>query len=654
MVSVLERESPPAAIGQNKTATPNETPAGIIFQDTSDQPTIPPGASEKTIAFLAIASRTEAYESLDEKKKLAIQAYFTTNASLANIAQVEKISKQQIKRHIASGLKILWHNMPVDIQQQFPQEEVIKMKDPRSHEYLLLTWQNPEYRAKQSKSRKAKWQDPDYRKKQTEAHKKIWEDQEYRNNNVAKHQGRKHTSAERIKMSRGLKKRWEDPKYRSTTIKSIQERTRSPEHRAKQSTKMKANWQDPDYRARISGAMKIVWQDPQQRRIRSSKGKRHSDITKARLSHAQKTKWQDPEYRAKRHESTKDMYKDPKYRQKQSKAGKRLWRNPAYREKMRTRFIHDMDVSPIEIFKEWNKLQKLLGHAPTSREINSLSSSGQTKYDTHTYAAIFGTFLRTTEIFEKMMVAEEKEETTQFPKLTHIEEVNLFLQRDQEEKKIASANKAIRLARQVEQHDEIAIDQLREAQKKKIEVVQKLTEINLKFVEARARQFANQYGFWSYLDDLIQQGNLMLMQAIVGFDWRKGYKFINYLNLCLRGAFYGTLKEYAHKNIPLDTPISEDEDITFADTIPDETEVADDLAIDPMLKAEIRSWLQSILTPHELEILSLRFGLEGNRLRTREICEKFGCGHSQIWKIEQRALAKLRENPNARKFLESL
>ena len=58
----------------------------------------------------------------------------------------------------------------------------------------------------------------------------------------------------------------------------------------------------------------------------------------------------------------------------------------------------------------------------------------------------------------------------------------------------------------------------------------------------------------------------------------------------------------------------------------------------------VRSLVREVLTPREREVISLRYGLNGQMPRTqREIAAKLGISRSYISRIEKRALEKLED-----------
>lgn len=92
-------------------------------------------------------------------------------------------------------------------------------------------------------------------------------------------------------------------------------------------------------------------------------------------------------------------------------------------------------------------------------------------------------------------------------------------------------------------------------------------------------------------------------------------------------------------------PIDTDKDgntLTLIDVIADNADIVEDL--DLKLKLEkLQLYLKDTLTPREMTIIRLRYGLDGGReMPQREVAKKLMISRSYVSRIEKKALQKLR------------
>lgn len=170
-----------------------------------------------------------------------------------------------------------------------------------------------------------------------------------------------------------------------------------------------------------------------------------------------------------------------------------------------------------------------------------------------------------------------------------------------------------------------------------------LVEHNLRLVAHIIKKY---YAVNVDQDDLVSIGTIGLIKAINTFDMDKNIKLSSYASRCIENEIlmhFRNLKK-SSQNVSLEDAVDIDKDVNTLKLM--DLLSIDDFAdnLDKKLNLQkINKYLTETLTKRELQIINLRYGLNGSKpLTQREVSSIMNISRSYVLRIEKKALEKLK------------
>ncbi len=172
---------------------------------------------------------------------------------------------------------------------------------------------------------------------------------------------------------------------------------------------------------------------------------------------------------------------------------------------------------------------------------------------------------------------------------------------------------------------------------------EKLIVHNLRLVSHIVRKY---YSTAKDQEDLVSLGTIGLIKAVDSFDPIHGTRFATYAAKCIQNEILMHFRSQRklQNEVSISEAIDTDRDgnpLTYEDIISTDENMAEDLDR-RLLAARALSFVDTILTERERQVISLRYGLGAHKPKTqKESAAALGISRSYVSRIEKSALEKL-------------
>ena len=171
-----------------------------------------------------------------------------------------------------------------------------------------------------------------------------------------------------------------------------------------------------------------------------------------------------------------------------------------------------------------------------------------------------------------------------------------------------------------------------------------LIERNLRLVAHIMKKY---YAQTADQEDLISIGTIGLIKAVSSFDASKGARLATYAARCVENEIlmYFRAQRKSAQDVSLSDYIETGADgaaLSLIDVVSEDVDLLEQVTTRENVQ-QLRNLIKTCLTDQEQQVLTMRYGLDGNPpRRQREVAMLCGISRSYVSRIEKRALEKLK------------